>query len=226
MPSSAAIAEPRQARSRRTLARIIDAFEHALLTQTFEEVTVGAICKRAGCSVGTFYGRVESKDVLLEHLRERMFTEVRGTLAELFSPDRARTMSLPQLIREQLAVLIDFHHERRGVLRAVIVQARRQTAFAGPTKAFNTAVLRLVTASWLEHREAIGHDDPVTATEQAALMIAGYLRESVVFVELWPGQRPLARNAQLDHLCHLVLGYLRTEPDHGPPDRPKKEATP
>lgn len=211
MSSSPAIAEPRQQRSRRTLKRIVDAFEHALQTQTFEEVTVGAICKQAGCSVGTFYGRVESKDVLLEHLRTRVFEEVQGTLVELFSPQRARSMPLPELIRGQLEVLLDFHLARRGVLRAVIVQARRQTAFAGPTREFNTSVLRLVTASWLEHRESLPPGDPVALAEQTALMIAGYLREAVVFRELWPTQRPLDREAQLDHLHRMVLGTLHTD---------------
>lgn len=208
MSATPAIAQPQQARSRRTLQRILDAFEQALRTQTFEEVTVGALCKRARCSVGTFYGRVESKDVLLDHLRQRVFDEVRTTLERLFSPQRAATLSLPQLIAEQMQVLLDFHVQRRGVLRAVIVQARRQTAFAGPTREFNAAVLRLVARSWLVHREAIAHDDPEAAVEQAALMIAGYLRESVVFAELWPTERPLEPRAHLQQLQRMALGYL------------------
>jgi len=209
------IAEPRQRRSRRTLQRILDAFERALQTQTFEEVTIGALCKQARCSVGTFYGRIESKDVLLDHLRQKIFDEVRVTLAELFSPAAAGTTSLPKLVSGQMATLLDFHLQRRGVLRAVIVQARRQTAFAGPTRDFNTALLRLVAESWLVHRDAIAHDDPIAAVEQAALMAAGYLREAVVFSELWPTQRTLDRDAQLQHLRHMLIGYLMTRPPKG-----------
>lgn len=209
------IIQPRQERSRRTLERILDAFEQALQTQTFEEVTVGSLCERAGCSVGTFYGRVESKDVLLDHLRDRIFGEVRTTLAELFSPSRARERSLSQLVHEQLRALLQFHRERRGVLRAVIVQARRQTAFAGPTRELNTSILRLVADSWLTHRDAIAHPDPVAAVEQAALMVIGYLRESIVFSELWPGRRELSADAQLQTLHHLLVGYLVGPPSPG-----------
>lgn len=210
MSTTSAIAEPRQARSRRTLKRILDAFEEALRTQTFEEVTVGALCARAKCSVGTFYGRVESKDVLLDHLRQRVFDEVRATLGELFAPEHARGLSLGQLIAEQMAVLLDFHVARRGVLRAVIVQARRQTAFAGPTRDFNTSVLRLVAESWLVHRDAITHPDPEAAVEHAVLMAAGYLRESIVFSELWPTRTDLPRDARLRQLHRMLLGYLTT----------------
>lgn len=205
---SLAIVTPRQQRSRRTLRRILDAFEQALHTQTFEEVTVGALCEQAGCSVGTFYGRVESKDVLLEHLRQRVFEEAGHTLGALFSPERARLHPLPELIREQMAALLDFHHDRRGVLRAVIVQARRQTAFAGPTREFNTTLLRQVAQSWLVHRAAITHPDPVAAVEQAALMAAGYLREAVVFRELWPAQRSTTRDDQLRLLHQMLVGVL------------------
>lgn len=208
MTTPSPIAEPRQQRSRRTLQRILDAFEQALGTQTFEEVTVGALCQRAGCSVGTFYGRVESKDRLLEHLRQRVFQEMRSTLAALFSPEQAQQRSLPQLIRQQLQTLVDLHDQRRGVLRAVIVQARRQTAFAGPTREFNAAVLRLVADSWLVHREAIAHPDPVAAVEQAALMAVGYLRESIVFGELWSTQRALDRDARVHTLHQLLVGFL------------------
>ena len=212
MTAAPAITPPQQARSRRTLQRILDAFEQALQTQTFEEITVGALCKKARCSVGTFYGRVESKDVLLDHLRERMFEEARTTLAELFDPEQARSLGLSALIHGQMAALLDLHLARRGVLRAVIVQARRQTAFAGPTTQFNTAVLRLVAQSWLVHRHHIRHDDPVAAVEQAALMAAGYLRESVVFSELWPTLRDLDRDATLAHLHRMVVGYLTIPP--------------
>lgn len=208
MGSSSAIAEPRQERSRRTLQRILDAFEQSLDTQTFEEVTVGALCERAGCSVGTFYGRVESKDVLLDHLRQRVFDEMRATLATLFSPEQARQRSLSPLIHEQLQTLFDVHHRRRGVLRAVIVQARRQTAFAGPTREFNASVLRGVAGSWLVHRDVIAHPDPVAAVEQAALMAVGYLRESIVFGELWSTQRALDRDARLHTLHRMLVDFL------------------
>ncbi|MEM7156686.1 MAG: TetR/AcrR family transcriptional regulator [Myxococcota bacterium] len=208
MPSSSAIAEPRQQRSRRTLKRILDAFETALDTQTFEEVTVGAICKKAGCSVGTFYGRVESKDVLLDHLRQRLFEEVSVTLATLFAPDRAQSVPLSELLKQQLEVLVDFHLERRGVLRAVIVQARRQTAFAGPTREFNASLLRLAASSWLVHREQMQHPDPVLAVEQAILMTAGYLRESIVFSELWQTERAPDRDAHVQQLSRMLTSYL------------------
>ncbi|MBV1858870.1 MAG: TetR/AcrR family transcriptional regulator [Nannocystaceae bacterium] len=190
---------PRQARSRETLRRILDAFEEALRDKTFEEVTVGELCERADCSVGTFYGRVESKDALLEHLRRRVYGEVETRLGELFDPQRGAKTDLESVISEQLEVLLDFHLLRRGVIRAVVIQARRHPAFAEQTQLFNGTVLRLVRESWLSHRGEITAPDPVFAAEQASIMIAGYFREAIVFRELWPTERPFDREALFQH---------------------------
>lgn len=206
---------PRQARSRETLRRILDAFEEALRDKTFEEVTVGELCERAECSVGTFYGRVESKDALLEHLRRRVYGEVEERLRELFDPERGASADLEAVVREQLGVLLEFHMQRRGVIRAVIVQARRHPAFAEQTQAFNAAVLRLVRESWLQHREEIKAPDPVLAAEQAALMVAGYFREAIVFRELWPTERPFDRAEIFDYCVTAVIRTLMSRDPRG-----------
>ncbi|MCR9160641.1 MAG: TetR/AcrR family transcriptional regulator [Nannocystaceae bacterium] len=199
---------PRQARSRETLRRILDAFEGALQDKTFEEVTVGELCERAECSVGTFYGRVESKDALLEHLRRRVYGEMQERLAELFDPQRGAAADLDDVVTEQLGVLLDFHIQRRGVIRAVIIQARRHPAFAEQTQLFNGAVLRLVKDSWMQHRDEITAEDPVLAAEQAALMLAGFFREAIVFRELWPTERAFDRQKIFDHSRAMLLHCL------------------
>jgi len=199
---------PRQARSRETLRRILDAFEESLRDKTFEEVTVGELCERAECSVGTFYGRVESKDALLEHLRRRVYGEVQERLTELFDPKHGVAADLDTVITQQLEVLLDFHIQRRGVIRAVVIQARRHPAFAEQTQAFNAAVLQLVRESWLQHRDEFISPDPALAAEQGALMLAGYYREAVVFRELWPTEHPFDRDTLLQHSRCLLMRCL------------------
>lgn len=207
---TAAVKLPRaqQRRSKETLRRILDAFEAELEDKTFEEITVGELCKSARCSVGSFYGRVESKEALLDHLRERVYGDVDDRLAVLFAAERSHGRALPDVVREQLEALVDFHVARRGVIRAVIVQARRHRSFAEHTKQFNAEVLARAAHSWLLHREEMTVPDPVIAVEQAVLMAAGYLREAVVFSDLWPGSRPLEPEAALEHLHQMILGYL------------------
>ncbi len=209
--ATALLPKARQKRSRDTLRRILDAFEAALADRLFDEITVGDLCTRAGCSVGSFYGRVESKEALLEQLRLRIFAEAQATLAELCSPQFAGSRTLSQLVREQAQALVAFHLRHRGAIRALVVQARRTAPFSERAKAFNAVVLRRVADSWLVHRDAIRHPHPELAVEQAALMVAGWLRESIVFRELWPTTVPLDEAVWIDHLHRLVHSFLCVE---------------
>jgi AcrR family transcriptional regulator len=59
---------PRQARSRRTLDRIVGATRDLLRERDFGDITVDEIVGRAGSSKGSFYQRFEGKDALLVHL--------------------------------------------------------------------------------------------------------------------------------------------------------------
>ena len=176
----------------------------------FDEVTVGQLCKGAACSVGSFYGRVESKDALLEHLRTRIYTEAAQSLEALADPAFASSRTLSELVREQARALVRFHITRRGAIKALVVQARRDHGFGEHTRAFNGEVLRRVSGSWLAHRDAIHHPNPELAVEQAALMVAGYLRESIVFGDLWPTEIELDEDAWVEQLHRLVLAVLCT----------------
>jgi AcrR family transcriptional regulator len=212
MPAvSPTLPRARQKRSRDTLRRILDAFEAALGEHLFDEITVGDLCTRAGCSVGSFYGRVESKDALLEQLRLRIFADAQSALARLCAPEFAASRSLSTLVTAQVQALVGFHLEHRGAIRALVVQARRAQPFSERAQAFNAVVLRRVADSWLLHRDAIRHPEPELAVEQAALMAAGYLRESILFRELWPTTVALDATAWSEQLHRFVLSFLLME---------------
>ena len=198
---------PQQKRSRETLQRILDAMEAALEDHTFEEVTVADLCRRASCSVGTFYGRVESKDGLLDHLRERVYEEMLAVFARIFDPVTYEGKSLPQILANQSVALVRLHFARKGVIRANVVQARRRAEFAVHTRRFNEAIIGRVSAAWLTRAEEITHDDPERAVQQAALMAGGYLREAVVFGELWPTKN-LTPDEHIVELSEMLSRYL------------------
>ncbi len=73
-------------------------------------------------------------------------------------------------------------------------------------------MLGLVGRSWLAHRNRIAHDNPEHAVRHAALMLAGYLREAVVFADLWPPASSIDPEAITQTLHRMVLGYLTETP--------------
>ena len=68
--SSSEIKPPQQARSRRTLERLLTAAEELLADADFDRVGVVEITRRAGVASGSFYNRFSTKDDLLAVLYE------------------------------------------------------------------------------------------------------------------------------------------------------------
>ena len=78
---------PRQARSRATLDRLLDATAAVLAEKPFDEASIAEIVHRAGTSVGAFYGRFSNKDSLLDCFDERFFDLGRASCDEFFDSD-------------------------------------------------------------------------------------------------------------------------------------------
>jgi AcrR family transcriptional regulator len=80
--------DPRQARSRATRARILDAAEAIVAGRGFEEAGVAMVVRRAGCSVGAFYSRFRDKQGLLAALYERFSAELSARIDASLDPAR------------------------------------------------------------------------------------------------------------------------------------------
>ena len=63
---------PKQARSRRSYHRILEAATELLADRPFDDITVDDIVDRAGYTKGAFYARFDSKAALLRHLVARL----------------------------------------------------------------------------------------------------------------------------------------------------------
>lgn len=79
--------QPRQARSRESLERILDATERLLERRPFSDVRVTDIAEEAGVSAGLLYSRFESKDVILPYLVTRFMEEQEASFREAFGRD-------------------------------------------------------------------------------------------------------------------------------------------
>ena len=63
--ASAHVLKPQQRRSRAALARIVEAAEHLLRTNSIADFSMAAVAEAAGMPVGNIYRRFRGKDDLL-----------------------------------------------------------------------------------------------------------------------------------------------------------------
>lgn len=212
METSHVIRPPRQRRSQETLKRIIAALAELLDEQTFEEVSVQQIVERAGASVGSFYARVGSKEALLVHLREAIYGGAEEELGAFFASERWANESLETMLDAHAEAWVTTHRERRGVTRALIVEARRNAAFAEEAHAFNDRLMKLVVRAWLEKKDEIQHPRPAVAARHAFVMATSFVREAIVFSDMWPAYKPRSDRELARELANMLKRYLTGGP--------------
>lgn len=161
----AAARPPKQHRSRRTLQRITRAALELIAQNGVEGTTVGAIVRRAGSSVGSFYARFEGKADLLVYLDEHIWETVERRWSEAIAEGLSE-LPIDQLVRGLARLYADMDLVHRGA-RDAIGRALRGPG-AGPSEAAVRirALVREDSARLLlEKREAMVHSDPELAVE-------------------------------------------------------------
>jgi AcrR family transcriptional regulator len=208
---SSAVRAPRQARSRATLDRIARATIDLLEVKTFDEISIAEIVANANSSVGAFYTRFEDKAALLDYLDElyaRRVVEVATTAADA----APAAMSLPEQVRGLVTYLLRMHRVQPGLLRTLIVEARRQGegAFRERTRRMNRTIPPIMDRL-LEHSEHIHHPDPSRAVYVGLLLVFSTIREVVLFPEGLAEFVDHDDDELTDELTGAYLRYLRVE---------------
>jgi AcrR family transcriptional regulator len=204
---------PKQARSRQTLARLLDAAETLLQMKGVEAATVTAIARQAGVSVGVVYRRFSDKDDLLRAVYERFFLRLEeSNLAALRLPFLA-SMSIEQLVRGVVTGMVAGYRNHRGILRALTLYARshHDAGFRLHAEQLSRATVPHLVALFLRHRRSIGHPDPEAAVPFVLLMVAYVLRGALLEEENWHTALVPAGGQLEAELTRLVLRYLDVE---------------
>jgi len=115
------VTAPKQARSERSLQRVLAALESLLERKTFGEISIPEIAARSECSAATIYGRFKDKQSILaalhESLRERLFVNLCG----LLEPQRWVGCSVDELVDRFCSEMVAFYRRDRNLLAATLV---------------------------------------------------------------------------------------------------------
>jgi AcrR family transcriptional regulator len=198
---------PRQARSRETLVRILDAAEDLLARKSFDDLSVSEIVRAAGSSVGSFYSRFRDKDALLEALRERMAQEALATIDPALEPARWEGASLAEISRECTAFVVRVYRSRAALNRALLVRGATDPAFGRRAAEVRGRLHARLTALLLLRRDQIRHPDPEAAADFVLDLALSLMERRALTPEATP-----ASDAKLaDELTRACLSYLGAE---------------
>ena len=202
------VAGPKQARSERTLLRLLEAAEAIIAEQGFAALSIPAVVARAKSSVGGFYARFRDKNELLRALEERFFGELLVRVDLLCRPARWQGARLAEIVRACVGELVSTFREREALIRAFLFRGLQDPEFIGDALRFRRRVAERIVALLLERRGEISHPDPVLAIELGVQLAFGLMHQFVVFGEVRAGGRRLSEAALVEELTRTLCAHL------------------
>ena len=190
---------PVQARSRRTLAHILDASITLLGERGWDGLTVQDIVSRAGTSVGSFYARFSGKDDLLAYVEASVWTRGRERWDEQISGRIGQAASLEDRVRAVVQLLLEAQEDQP------VRRLRSLGRDTGGVRDFERHLRDTIAEVLMERSAEMRHSDPLAAIWLGHAAVTGAIRDRP---EDWE-DGPLAEELARVWLC--CLG--RTGPD-------------
>lgn len=192
--------QPRQQRSRDTVAVILEAAARVLEARGLEGYNTNAVAERGGISVGSVYQYFPNKDALtlalIANFEEALLAKVRDAIAA--SEGKSLAASLALVVRAQL----EAHAERAGLNRILETEEDRlRPASSAPSAA--TELKQLVAALLARHRRELGRPVGDDAVEDLIVISRAMVDHAL--------QSDLSRPAASRRVLRAIEGYL-----HGP----------
>jgi len=110
----------RQQRSRETTAALLAAGAEMLRTHSLAELSIEALCRQVGATVGAFYSRFESKEAYFNALMALAARDGENRLSRMKQDQRLTEADLAGLSRLLVRGTIGWIRNHEGVLRAAL----------------------------------------------------------------------------------------------------------
>ena len=206
-----AVQPPRQARSRRTYHRLLEAAAELLAERPFDDITIDEIAERAGYTKGAFYARFDSKAALLRHLVARLTDGALEAWAEFLAPDRWEDATVREIAEAFVQRMVAIYTRSGHVMRVIDREVR-----LGGDEADRATVTRLneeAARGFVALMETRSRELPAAVRADvdgavrywlmalAAVLRSGFLRPSA-------GLGGGARDAIADRTLRLMVPYL------------------
>jgi len=173
--------EPRQQRSRLTLERLLAATSQLLEEKAFEDLTIQEIAARAGCSVGAFYGRLESKEALLPLLLERHYDEMEQEVDSVVGPVAREGPPLAVRVSAVVDLLVSVAQRQPGLIRTLVLRNyHRPDTIPASIRAAASRILSRLHGLLLERPSGLPNPAAETAVQVGLLMVVAAIRERLV----------------------------------------------
>jgi AcrR family transcriptional regulator len=202
---------PAQGRSKKAERSLAKAARELLAERPYADIRVEEVARRAGVSVGGFYGRFRGKSALL-HLADMDFLYA---CREAF--DRAVPEDLAGTPKDIFSAFVSVMVEQFAAHRQAILQAWRHAevgdaaGFRSRASEFNEHVHGRLRRLLKPFHPEIRNPDPATAVNMAIFLVSSAARDAVIRGSLSPHLVDLDECQLIEELVRSAVRYLTGE---------------
>ena len=199
---------PKQARSERTMYRILDVAEELIAERGLAGLSIPEIVRRAGSSVGGFYARFRDKNELLRALEERHFRQLSDHLDAVADEGRWVNATVAQIVRGAVDELVDITNQRRHMIVAFLFRVIQDPVLREDALRFRRRVEGRIGALLLRFRDQMLHPDPELAIDLGIQMAFAIMQQHVLIESTHAGGRRLSDDDLKRELATIMLRYV------------------
>ena len=203
-----------QARSKATLLALLKAGRESLEEGTLDELKISKVAKRAGTSVGAFYGRFENKEVFFYAIQETTLSELRTQLDAMFAHLQSTQADAHQYIDTLTKFWVSIFRNNRGLYRAAFKHSSAVPGVWTPFKRLGYRGSQLLVETLLPVLEDQGVECDEKQIRVAMQFVNGLLVNATIND---PGPVRLDDKDMQGYVARFLCTFLGLEPPTGKP---------
>jgi AcrR family transcriptional regulator len=198
---------PQQRRSRESLERALAAGTELLVEGGYEAFTITEVAKRAKVSVGSLYGRFQSKDGLFHEIQARALEAIEADTEALLACDW-RALGADALVRAAVDAVAEVFRRHAALLRVMMLRGAVDPEVLARGRASSQRFASAFAAAVLTHRDAIEHPAPELAADVSFRMVYDVLARRVMYGPTFESAVALSWDALVGELGEACSAYL------------------
>jgi AcrR family transcriptional regulator len=205
--------EPQQGRSRASYERMLAAVETLLIERCGDDFSLIEVSKVGKVSIGSIYGRFDSKEDLLRDVQARALERIDNDQLRVIAEAKASATSLHQLVVALVDGIAESLRKHSGLMKPFMSRAPSDPLVAANGKASYHFIAQQVELAILAYRDEIRHPDVVRVVHSAYRILFSTIARYLGF-----GSGVPADSAELDwtvlkeDLALMISSFLRSPP--------------
>jgi AcrR family transcriptional regulator len=202
---------PQQRRSRESLERALAAGIELLENGGYEAFTITEVAKRAKVSVGTLYGRFQSKDGLFHEIQARALEAIEADQNALLKRDWS-DLEAEALVREAVGGVAEVFRRHAALLRVMMLRGAVDPDVLARGRDSSQRFASAFTEAILTHHDTIAHPHPARAADVSFRMVYDVLARRIMYGPTFESAFSLSWEELVDELGEACSAYLLRAP--------------